>query len=107
LAANTRIDCYCRFPAVWAKNPYFDEGDIPKITEGLAKCKEHLGEYTDKLDSYFEKRGGYNYHALSEAIGVPEEGLHDLLVWYARLELGRKIHECVKDSGSCSFEADL
>jgi hypothetical protein len=39
--------------------------------------------------------------------GFKKEQIRSLLEWYARLELGEKILKCVKEKGSCFFEAEL
>ena len=86
---------------------YFDEGDMEMIETGLRRCTEALGEYEGKLDGLFKGAVSYTDRELAEALGVDEAKLRKLLEWYARLSLGRKIHACVRDAGSCSFEADV
>jgi hypothetical protein len=83
-------------------NYYFSEDDMPDIKAGIKKCKQKLGDNLKKLDDFFNKPMGYNDKMLSEA-GIDPS----LVEWYARLELGQKIYKCVKDSGYCSFEAEL
>ncbi len=86
---------------------YFDEDDLPEIEEGIKECKKELGEYEEKLDKLFEKVGGYNIKDVAEELGIKEDKVNKLLEWYARLELGEKILDCVKENGQCSFEAEL
>ena len=38
--------------------------------------------------------------------GIKEDRLHSALMWYARLELGVKIRDCIKEQGYCSYEAE-
>ncbi len=85
----------------------FTKEDLPAIEQGLDKCVANLNGYRAKLDEFFSAHNGYNDGMLAEALGIAETEVHDLLEWYARLELGRKIHDCVKRTGSCYFEAEL
>lgn len=68
---------------------------------------EKLGERKEKLGAYFRGRSLYADDQLAEAVGVTAGELDELLVWYARLELGEKIRKCVEEKGDCSFEAEL
>jgi hypothetical protein len=86
-------------------NYYFTDADKSDIEEGIAKCKEALGEHQKKLDDFFVAHNGYNDEMLIEA-GFPKAKVQELLQWYARLELGEKILKCVQDNGSCSFTAE-
>mgnify|MGYP001184207608 CR=1 FL=1 len=36
-----------------------------------------------------------------------EKGVMFYLEWYARLGLGQKIHDCIKERGQCHFDAEL
>ena len=47
------------------------------------------------------------YQSLAEALKVSEEITAHLLKWYARLTLGEKIVKCIKEEGSCWYEAEL
>lgn len=81
---------------------YFDEEDLDKVEAGVKQCKKVLGKNKAKLDKFFEKHNGYNDAMLEQ------EGLNpELLEWYARLELGEKIKECLVKNKYCSFEAEL
>ena len=44
---------------------------------------------------------------IEDQIGLKKEKSKELLEWYARLELGNQILECVMKQGECSFEAEL
>ena len=59
-----------------------------------------------RLKNYFEQNNGYNPTKLAEHLKISEENLTEYLKWYARLELGQKIHSCVEQTGECSFEAE-
>ena len=81
--------------------------DLEKAETGIMNCLNELGEYKKKLDDFFEKNNGYTDERLAEAIGVTVEEAKGLLVWYARLELGEKIAECIKMHGNCYFDAEI
>ena len=59
------------------------------------------------MNKFFSGKHAYNEKHLSEVLNVNEEATHDLLVWYARLELGKKIHKQVSRDGSCYMSAEL
>ena len=88
-------------------NYHFSDYDQKDIEAGLKRCEDELGEYRQKLDAYFKVHDAYDNQELAEALDVTQEELPSLLEWFARLELGRKIHRCVKDTGDCSFEAEV
>ena len=85
---------------------YFDEDHLPDIKDGLQKCDEALGEFGDKLDKFFKEGKGYNDKELAEKLEITQEKLKELLVWYARRILGRKILKCVETNKDCSFTAE-
>lgn len=86
---------------------YFGTEDLTAIKEGLKICKEELGKYKEKIDKFFEKHNAYNNEMLDKALKTNEQKVKELLVWYARLELGKKIYNCVKKNSYCQFEAEL
>ena len=84
-----------------------EEDDLDTIKDGIKKCEVELGEYKEKIDEFFEKNNGYNDIKVAKALETDETKARELLVWYARLELGTKILKCVEKQGSCLFEAEL
>jgi hypothetical protein len=81
---------------------YYTSDDIEGIEKGIATCLKTLGDNKEKFDEFFEKNNGYNDQMLDEA------GLNkDLLEWYARLDLGEKIYNKVKETGECVFQAEI
>lgn len=87
---------------------YFSPDDLSSIVKGIKKCKEELGEFKAKIDQFFNSiKGGYTDEQLSGALKLSATETHQKLEWYARLELGEKIHKCVKENKSCSFQAEL
>ena len=86
---------------------YFETSNLPEIMEGIAKCKEALGEYLAKLDDFFNEPRGYNDEQIAKEFGIELSKVKMLLVWYFRLGLGDKILKCVEENGTCSFTAEL
>jgi hypothetical protein len=80
---------------------YFDEENLEDVETEIANIEESLGDKLKILDDFFAKVNGYRDEDL-EAIGISRADLSD----YADLELGRKICDCVKEHGSCSFDAE-
>lgn len=94
-------------------NYYFDEDNLPDIQGGIEDCLNALGEDKDILDAFFKETNGYNedmivsYYASHHGIKLDNKDVLPKLQWYARLALGNQIWECVKENGSCNFEAEL
>ena len=59
------------------------------------------------MRKFFNSRSSYNDKSLAEALEVSEDKTAHLLKWYARLTLGEKIVKCIKEEGSCWYEAEL
>ena len=94
-------------------NYYYSKEDLPKVEEGIKECEGVLGEYLKHIDQFFKEKDSYNNEQLSkyltEKLGknVTEENTRFNLEWYARLELGREIRDCIKENDQCYFEAEL
>ena len=86
---------------------YIDESDMDLIENGIKQCKKQLRGHLTKINKFFSGKHSYNEKHLSEVLNVNEDATHDLLIWYARLELGKKIHEQVLRDGSCYMSAEL
>ena len=94
---------------------YYHEDHLDKVKEGIKDCKSSLGEYKKHLDNFFKTDGkeGYNDNMLINYLDKNAKGTHSeigvkfFLEWYARLYLGKQILKCIKDTGQCSFEAEL
>jgi len=86
---------------------FFQTGDLEEINHGIQECMNELGDKKEKLDAFFEKAMGYNDTMVSESLKIDKLEVKPLLEWYARLELGIKIRDCVKEKGQCSFFAEL
>ena len=83
-------------------NYSFQEEDLEAVEEEIANIEATLGDKKQKLDDFFASVNGYNDKDI-EALGITKEELSD----YADLGLGIKIRDCIKENGSCEFEAEL
>ena len=94
-------------------NYYYSKEDLPKVEEGVKECEGVLGEYLKHIDQFFKEKDSYNNEQLSKYLteklgkGVTENNVAFNLEWYARLELGREIRDCIKENDQCYFEAEL
>ena len=86
---------------------YFAKTDLPKIQSGVDTCLKELGDIKVKLDKFFDEREMYNKELLEDALNISKEETEKFLEWYARLQLGNEILECVKKYDECSFSAEL
>jgi len=59
------------------------------------------------LDKFFDKKDYYNDEEIEKALKLSEEEVKEMLKWYARLQLGEKILNCVEKQGECNFEAEI
>jgi len=87
----------------------FEKDDLDKVAVGISECKRYLEKYENKLDKFFDDLdGGYNNEMLTKVLGVvSEKDVRRILEWYARLQLGQKIYDCIKKQGWCRFQAEL
>ena len=81
--------------------------DLESAEEGVQDCLDTLGKYKEEIDKYFTEYSSYTDEKLAEALNISVEKLKELLVWYARLELGKQIVACIKEQGSCWYSAEL
>jgi hypothetical protein len=81
--------------------------DYEKVCKGLERCRNELGDYKEKLDAFFDETNLYNDTMLAGQLKLNEAEVRKLLEWYARLELGEKIRQCLERKGICSFQAEL
>ena len=91
----------------------FNAEDLPKVEEGVKECEGVLGEYLEHIDQFFKENDSFNSERLARYLSnvldknVTEENVRFNLEWYARLELGREIRDCIKENDECHFEAEL
>jgi len=89
-------------------NYHFSKDEhLKDIKKGIKECEKELGTWKEKLDKFFKDNNGYNDKMIEDQLGLKKEKSKELLKWYARLELGNQILECVMKQGECSFEAEL
>jgi hypothetical protein len=80
---------------------HFDEEELPTVESEIKKIEESIDE--KKIESYlYGDKGGYTKQTL-EQNGITETQLSE----YADLLLGRKIRDCIKETGECNFDAEL
>ena len=87
---------------------YYTE-DLEAIEVGIKNCKEHLGKYYKDVHHFFSEtvNNPNNAQRLHEWLNIPEVKAENLMGWYARLELGEKMYNQVKEHGSCSIQAEI
>lgn len=83
-------------------NYNFEEEDLEGVEEEIKNIEESLGGQLQVIEKFFDEHDSYNDKMLEEA-GITSEQLSE----YADLGLGIKIRDCIKENGSCSFEAEL
>jgi len=97
-------------------NYYFEKKHLPKVQSCIGDCIRILGNNKKILDNFFEKNDGYTDNKLIKLATLKNSDgskvsnvkqLNAILKWYARYELGKKIHDCIKKNGSCDFDAEL
>jgi hypothetical protein len=86
---------------------YFEKKNLPKIKEGIEKCKNKLGKFKNGLDLFFKKKDGYTEKQIAEYFKIPEISVKPILEWYARIELGEEIYNYLKKNDFCEFEVEL
>jgi len=84
-----------------------DAEKLPYVRKQIQVCLDMLWENKKKLDDFFEKNNSYNDERLAKETDIPFEEIKNILVWYARLELGQKILKCMEEQGDCYFDAEI
>jgi hypothetical protein len=79
---------------------YFEEEDLPEVEQEIKKIEESIDH--KKIEAFFKANNGYNDEKLIEAEINPKD-----VGPYADLCLGRQIRDCIKENGSCSFDAEI
>jgi len=82
-------------------NYYFEEGNLQDVEDEIKVIEELLGDKKRILDEFFNTNNGYTDEMI-EGLGITPQELKE----YADLGLGIKIRDCIKEEGSCSFEAE-
>ena len=81
---------------------YYDKNDLDEVEAEIKRIEDELGDKLATLDKFFSEQHSYSYEDL-EAIGIDDQDISE----YADLGLGRKIRDCIKEIGGCSFTAEL
>lgn len=92
----------------------FGADNIDGVEQGIKECYAQLAQNKERLDKFFDElKNGYNDDMIKKhwketyAEDLDDYRVQGLLQWYARLELGERIYECLKANGSCSFRAEV
>ena len=92
---------------------YYGEDTLPSVEEGVKECEGVMGEYLKHIEQFFKENESFSSERLARYLSnvldkkVTEETTRFNLEWYARLELGREIRDCIKENDQCYFEAEL
>lgn len=83
----------------------FVKRDIKDVKEGIEVCLIKLGEYKDKLDTYYNKED--LDITIESYLDVSKERAHKLVEWFARLTLGQQILDCLNEKDRCFFTCEI
>ncbi len=87
---------------------FFTEDNEDEINKELARCREVIGtDNLDIMDRYYKEHRTESHQAvddLKSKIGNTE--YKKLEEYYARIELGEKILECIMDNHKCNFSVE-
>ena len=86
---------------------YFGEMDLENVTKELKEIEEKLGDKIQKIRSFFDDKQFYDMNELCEHLDLNEEKTNRALSEYSDYILGKKIEQCIKDIGYCSFSAEM
>ena len=81
-------------------NYYAD--DLEQAEKEIKNIENKLKNKIKILDDFFKSNPAYSEKQI-EDLGISQNELSD----YADLKLGRKIRDCIKEQGDCSFDAEL
>lgn len=81
---------------------YFEQDDLEGVEKEIVNIETSLGDKVQKLDDFFASVISYNDEQLTE-LGITKDDLGE----YADLKLGIKIRDCIRETGSCTFDAEL
>ena len=87
--------------------------DLETAKERLGDCKKALGNNLSRLNAFFNKSKGYNNEMIVNWYkdnynkAVTLEDIKEMLTWFARYELGKKIVKAIEDEGECYYNAEF
>ena len=90
---------------------YFDRDNLEGLKEGLKNIEDAFGGHKPALKIYFdlyriEDDAPLSFYSYLEQAGLPELTESQLAEYYD-YALGRKILNCIEETGSCTFDAEL
>jgi len=90
---------------------YFDRDNLEGLQEGLKNIEDAFGEHKRALKTYFDlyktqDDAPLSFHSYIQEGGLPELTDNQLSEYYDYV-LGRKILDCIEETGVCSFDAEL
>lgn len=90
---------------------YFTTDDLEELQKELKNIEDAFGGHKPALKIYFdlyktEVDAPLTFQSYLKEGGLPELTESQLSEYYDYL-LGRKILECIQETGSCSFDAEL
>lgn len=80
---------------------FFEKSDLVLVEQEIEYIEKSLGDKLKVIEDFFATKNGYNDDMLVEASITNQE-----LSEYADLGLGKQIRDCIKENGSCEFEAE-
>lgn len=90
---------------------YYSEDNLDDLKEELKNIEDAFGEHKPALKIYFDLYKTQDNAPLSFSSYIKEGGLPELtesqLSEYYDYLLGRKILDCIQETGTCTFDAEL
>lgn len=90
---------------------YFTEDNLEELKEELKNIEDAFSEHKTALKTYFDLYKTQDNAPLSFSSYIKEGGLPELteaqLSEYYDYLLGRKILDCIQETGTCTFDAEL
>jgi hypothetical protein len=81
---------------------YFSDYDLHLVEDEIKRIENKFGDKLAVIDKFFTDNSSYNEEMLTNA-GISDDDIGE----YADLGLGKKIRDCIKENGVCSFTAEL
>lgn len=90
---------------------YFDKDNLEELEKELKNIEDAFGEHKTALKIYFdlyktEDDAPLSFYSYLKEGGLPELTDHQHSEYYD-YALGRKILDCIQETGSCSFDAEF
>lgn len=90
---------------------YFTEDNLEELKEELKNIEDAFSEHKTALKTYFDLYKTQDDAPLSFSSYIKEGGLPELteaqLSEYYDYLLGRKILDCIQETGTCTFDAEI